>query len=78
MKTYTRRFLTEHLKREIVYRRYELGHSVAKMSRELYVNPCTISSFCIAYLRRGRTLSPMVENRGKPRRTPCNNPFYDD
>jgi transposase-like protein len=77
MKYPTKRLLTQHLKRQIVHRRYELGHRVCKISRELYVHPQTVHSFLRTYLARGRQLGPLVETRGRSRRTPCNDPRYD-
>ena len=78
MKYRDKRYLTEHLKREIVHRKYTLGHMPLRISRELYVNPSTINTFCQRYVARGCTLNHVVERRGRARRTPCNNPFYDE
>lgn len=72
-----KRLLTEHLKRLIVHRRYTEGQTARRISRELYVHPSTIYEFCKRYIARGRTLNPLVETRGRARRTPCNNPQYD-
>ena len=72
-----KRLLTEHLKQLIVHRRFTLGQTARRISREIYVHPSTIYEFCRRYLARGSRLNPLVETRGRARRTPCNNPVYD-
>ena len=45
---------------------------------QLFVNQMTIQTFCRRYLLHSRTPSPIVETKGKARRTLCNNPRFDN